>query len=88
MNQIKLNEKQPEGEGRAQSSPTITSKVLNVSIPASVYWHLRFCASESRMSIKAFMAEFCKTAMPIIGDPVATDPTTEAGNVPILESLP
>lgn len=56
------------------------TKVLNVQIPEPVYWHVRFCASESRMSVKAFMAEFCKTAKPI-GNPVVTDQNAESGSV-------
>lgn len=39
-------------------------KVLNVAIPESIYWHIRRCATDSRMSVKEFMAKFCKTAKP------------------------
>ena len=42
-----------------------STRVLNVEIPESEYWHVRKCATESRMSMKEFMAEFCKMAKPI-----------------------
>lgn len=43
----------------------VRHKVLNVSLPEPVYWHVRQCASASRMSMKQFMAAFCQTAQPI-----------------------
>jgi len=42
-----------------------STRILNVEIPESEYWHVRKCATESRMSMKEFMAEFCKMARPI-----------------------
>lgn len=65
MNQDKTFEELREVEVRDQSCPASPTKVLNVSVPKSVYWHIRSCASESRMSIKNFMAHFCRTATPI-----------------------
>ena len=65
MNQDKTIEELHEVELRDQSSPASPTKVLNVSVPKSVYWHIRSCASESRMSIKDFMAQFCRTATPV-----------------------
>lgn len=65
MTPDKTIEKLHEVEGRGQKSPAGPTKVLNVSVPESVYWHIRSCASESRMSIKNFMAHFCRTATPI-----------------------
>ena len=65
MSQDKTFEELREVEGRDQSSLASPTKVLNVSVPKSVYWHIRSCASESRMSIKNFMAHFCRTATPI-----------------------
>jgi hypothetical protein len=44
---------------------TSETKILNVEIPESVYWHVRKCATESRMSMKDFMAIFCKEAKAI-----------------------
>jgi hypothetical protein len=41
---------------------TPETKILNVEIPESAYWHVRQCATESRMSMKDFMAIFCKEA--------------------------
>lgn len=54
-----------------ESSPGAESptKVLNVSLPEAIYWHVRKCATESQMSVKAFMAVFCRTAKPIVADP-------------------
>ena len=65
MNQDKTFEELREVELQVQSSLASPTKVLNVSVPKSVYWHIRSCASESRMSIKNFMAHFCRTATPI-----------------------
>lgn len=48
------------------------SKVLHVDIPESVYWHIRQCAIESRMSVKAFVAELGRTASPLPGGSVHT----------------
>ena len=50
-----------------------STRILNVEIPESEYWHVRKCATESRMSMKEFMAEFCKMAKPI-------NATTESDN--------
>jgi hypothetical protein len=42
----------------------VATKVLNVEVPETVYWHVRRCATESRMSMKEYMAIFCTTAEP------------------------
>lgn len=65
MSQDKTLEELREVEVRDQSCPASPSKVLNVSVPEPVYWHIRSCATESRMSVKDFMAQFCRTATPI-----------------------
>ena len=68
MNQMppeKTIEEQHEDESQDHVSSASATKVLNVSVPASVYWHIRSCATESRMSVKDFMTHFCKTATPI-----------------------
>lgn len=62
--------------GEKQTSRHST-KVLNVVIPESAYWQLRKCATESQMSMKEFMAEFCKTATPIFIEPVTSDLTAQ-----------
>jgi hypothetical protein len=49
--------------------PDPPTKVLNVSLPEAIYWQIRRCASESQMSVKAFMAVFCRTAKPIVANP-------------------
>jgi hypothetical protein len=49
------------------SASTITNatRTLNVEIPEAIYWHVRKCATESRMSMKDFMAIFCNEAKAI-----------------------
>ena len=44
-----------------KDSPT---KILHVEIPEPVYWHLRRCAIESQMSLKAFVTDLGRTASP------------------------
>jgi hypothetical protein len=41
------------------------TRALNVEIPETVYWHVRRCATESRLSLKEFMATFCRSAKPV-----------------------
>ncbi len=55
------NEIQTNG-GNAVSSCAL--KTLNVEVPADVYWHVRKCATESRLSMKGYMAKFCREARP------------------------
>lgn len=51
---------------KQDSSPSsLEMRTLNVELPACVYWHLRECATLSRMSLKEFMSEFGLTAQPI-----------------------
>lgn len=50
------------------------TRVLNVAIPEWVYWHIRRCATESRMSLKSFMAVFCQSARPLQMDHVGEVP--------------
>lgn len=57
--------------GGSSDSVPVSQKVLNVSIPDVVYWHIRRCAADSRMSVKAYMAAFCQTAKPIVTAPAA-----------------
>ncbi len=66
---------------KSEKTATHPTKVLNVEIPEPVYWHIRSCATESRMSVKAFMTEFCKTATSL---PVSVDSShsnTDSENV-------
>ena len=72
-------EKQPEEQGQHQVGLAVPTKVLNVLIPETVYWHIRFCASESRMSVKQFMAEFCRTATPMYPT-IAQSPESAVGS--------
>jgi hypothetical protein len=39
-------------------------KTVNVVVPEEVYWHVRQCAIESRLSMKDYMAIFCREARP------------------------
>jgi hypothetical protein len=39
-------------------------RTLNVEVPEEVYWHVRKCATESRLSMKEYMARFCQEARP------------------------
>lgn len=55
------------------NSDHTSKKVLNVEVPEVVYWHIRKCATESRMSMKEFMSVFCTTATPIPFDVDAED---------------
>jgi len=48
-----------------KGSDPLQSRTLNVELPASVYWHIRECATLSRMSLKEFMSEFGIRAEPI-----------------------
>jgi len=45
-----------------QSVVPENTRVLNVAIPESVYWHLRQCATESRLSMKEYMTEIGRQA--------------------------
>jgi hypothetical protein len=60
--QIAMNNSTGSTSTERDSSP---KRVLNVEIPESVYWHVRQCATESRMSMKDFMAIFCNEAKAI-----------------------
>ena len=53
-------------------------KILHVDIPEAIYWHIRECAIESRMSMKAFVTELGRTASPI--NIRNTDSIQENGN--------
>ena len=53
--------KVPEMSGQDNADELRT---LNVVVPETVYWHVRKCAIESRLSVKDFMALFCQEARP------------------------
>lgn len=48
-----------------EPSVSENTRVLNVAIPESVYWHLRQCATESRLSMKDYMSKIGKRAKAI-----------------------
>jgi len=39
-------------------------RTLNAVVPESVYWLVRRCATESQLSVKAYLARFCAEAHP------------------------
>ncbi|KKL92030.1 hypothetical protein LCGC14_1888750, partial [marine sediment metagenome] len=47
-----------------QQTEVLELRTLNVVVPAEVYWHVRKCATESRLSMKEYMAKFCREAWP------------------------
>ena len=51
----------------ARNRPTATNagrRTLNVEVPDEIYWLVRKCAIESRLSVKEYMARFCQEARP------------------------
>lgn len=55
----------PDDNRSLPSSRINRTKVLHVDIPESIYWHIRHCAIESRLSMKAFVTELGRTAFPL-----------------------
>ncbi len=43
-------------------------RAINVQVPEEVYWHVRRCATASKMSLKEFMSAFCRQAQPLLHD--------------------
>lgn len=41
-------------------------RAINVNVPDEVYWHVRRCATASRMSLKEYMTAFCRQAQPLV----------------------
>jgi len=48
--------------GSAGTTRKEVSRTINVEVPEEVYWHVRRCATQSRLSMKEFMARFCREA--------------------------
>ena len=44
------------------TQPEAVLRTLNVEVPEEVYWHIRKCATESRLSLKHYMAKFGREA--------------------------
>ena len=40
------------------------TRTVNVVVPEETYWHVRRCATASKMSMKDFMNRFCLEARP------------------------
>lgn len=40
----------------------IPTRTINVEVPESIYWHVRKCATESRLSMKEYMTRLCGEA--------------------------
>jgi hypothetical protein len=55
----------PSAESPTSRSPQ-RIRTLNVEVPETVYWHVRKCATESRVSMKEYMARFCQEAHPYL----------------------
>jgi hypothetical protein len=53
-------------------------RTLNVEVPEEIYWHVRKCATESRLSMKEFMAIFCREAHPYV--PMDRSPEHKVGH--------
>ena len=53
------------GEGDNNDDRHKAMRTINVEVPEEVYWHVRTCATESRLPMKEFMARFCREAKPI-----------------------
>ncbi len=58
-NQLQECDENPTGTATDTPTPTRT---ISVEVPAWVYWHVRKCAMESRLSMKEYMARFCGEA--------------------------
>ena len=54
-----------EPDSGSPAKSLLSCKTINVEVPEAVYWHIRRCATESKMSMKEFMGLFCGTATPI-----------------------
>ncbi len=52
-------ERQDETQSPSEC-PVEHVKTINVEVPEYVYWHIRKCATESRLSMKAYMTKFCE----------------------------
>jgi hypothetical protein len=48
----------------ADDSASGKLRAINVEVPEEVYWHIRNCATQSRLPMKDFMARFCQDARP------------------------
>jgi hypothetical protein len=48
--------------GGSTAEKPCSYRVINVAVPEEVYWHIRQCATKSKMSMKDFMARFCREA--------------------------
>jgi len=64
---------------QANATDKVRLRTLNVEIPDETYWHVRRCATESRLSPKEFVSSFCREAHPyraeqgIDDEPVPSD---------------
>ena len=56
-----LQECDEDSTGTATDTKTPT-RTINVEVPEPVYWHIRKCAIESRLSMKEYMTRFCGEA--------------------------
>ena len=62
-------------------------RAINVEVPEEVYWHIRQCATDSRLSMKDYMAKFCQEAWPYPNDDAASGQQHHADQHLRLQSL-
>lgn len=46
----------------AVTGTQLVTRTINAEVPESVYWRVRKCATESRLSMKEYLAKFCEEA--------------------------
>ena len=64
MPHSELGQQHVSPTGNPRKAPPVASRTINVEVPEQVYWHIRRCATQSRLSMKDFMAKFCREARP------------------------
>ncbi len=65
MSQSK-DEEQRRSQDKPEKAQPGASRTINVEVPEAVYWHIRKCATQSQLSMKDFMAKFCREAQPYL----------------------
>ena len=64
MSQHETSHEDPIRDTKEAETTEPKLRTLNVVVPEKVYWHVRKCAIESRLSMKEYMAKFCQEAWP------------------------
>ncbi len=68
MSEHHTSSKSPSLDTAPPETCQLKLRTLNVEIPEETYWHVRKCATESRLSVKDYMAIFCEEALPYSPD--------------------